>query len=196
MDIITELFKPIQCYACFVHCKHLRNECPIRNNPLCSNCSQTGHSYTDCENYSKCCNCSGPHPATAHICPFYHRAIETLKPKIAIQLAHYTNTNPDTTLTPGITGTEIFRTAAITSKNTEEFLLSLFNSCKTFTDTVPTGPQHDNPDITSHTAIQQPQASTHHTQQIQGQTQEKQLHPDNTRIHTHQAQPQTLTQTT
>ena len=198
MDIITELFKPIQCYACFVHCKHLCNECPTRYNPICSNCSRTGHSYTDCDNNPKCCNCLGSHLATARIYPAYHTAIETLKPKIAAQLVHYThNTHPDATLTPNnISGTEIFRTAAIASKTTEEFLLSLFNSCKTFNEPSQQDNQnaqqeltHDSQidiDNTSITAIQT------HTQDTQTQIPQG-LTQTHTQLQTQKPQGQTHT---
>ena len=131
------------------------------------------------------------------ICPAYHTAIETLKPKIAAQLAHYThNTHPDATLTPNnISGTEIFRTAAIASKTTEEFLLSLFNSCKTSTE--PSQQDNDNAqqeqthdsqidiDNTSITAIQTHTQDTQ-TQMPQGLTQtHTQLQTQKTQGQTH-----------
>ena len=94
---------------------------------------------------------------------------------------HTHNTHPDATLTPNnISGTEIFRTAAIASKTTEEFLLSLFNSCKTFTE--PSQQDNDNAqqeqthdsqidiDNTSITAIQTHTQDTQ-TQMPQGLTQ-------------------------
>ena len=94
---------------------------------------------------------------------------------------HTHNTHPDATLTPNnISGTEIFRTAAIASKNTEEFLLSLFNSCKTSTE--PSQQDNDNAqqeqthdsqidiDNTSITAIQTHTQDTQ-TQMPQGLTQ-------------------------
>ena len=140
-----EYLKPIQFYSCFVFCKHLRNECPTRYTQICSNCSKTGQTYTDCNNDSYCSNCHGPHPATARICPAYHTAIEMLKPKIAVQLAEYIgSTNPDDSST--------------CFKNTDEFLTSLFNSCKSFTNQRPTElPQNEDLDDTRFTGTQHPQ---------------------------------------
>ena len=123
------------------------------------------------------------HPATARICPAYHTAIETLKPKIATQLAHYIN--PDDRLTPDNTnGTEIFRSAALASKTADEFLLSLFNSCKQFTDKTPTQDSHAQQEQihnfqldTDNTSITATQAQIHHTQP---QQQTHDSHPQQT----------------
>ena len=126
-----EFIRAIQCYSCFVWGEHLRNECPTKNNPICSNCSTTGHSYTECTNISLCSNCEGPHSATARVCPAYNTAMETLKPKLAIQLAHYI-TNINSSLTPthnNAIATEILRKAALTANNIDDFVVSLFRSC-------------------------------------------------------------------
>ena len=84
-----EFLRPIQCYSCFVWCNHFRNECPTKDNPICSKCGEQGHNYLDCTNGYNCPNCHGKHSATARICPEYSSAIEKLKPTIAAQLAHF-----------------------------------------------------------------------------------------------------------
>ena len=110
-----EFVRAIQCYSCFIWGNHLRNECPTKLNPICSNCSTTGHTYTECINPPQCSNCQGPHNATARICPAYNTAIETLKPKIASQLAHFiANINsPPTPTHNNAIATEILRKAAL-----------------------------------------------------------------------------------
>ena len=132
-----EFVRAIQCYSCFIWGEHLRNECPTKHSPICSNCSTPGHSYTECTNTSHCSNCQGPHSATARICPAYNSAIETLKPKIAIQLAHYiTNINsPPTPTHNNAIATEILRKAALTADNIDDFVVSLFKSCDILTNT-------------------------------------------------------------
>ena len=121
----------IQCYSCFTWCKHLRPDCPTKHDPqICSNCSQTGHSYTECQNELRCINCEGSHPATARICPEYTKALEHQKTKIAEQLAHLILPllylcifGPDFVNT--------FKTAFLDSENPYDFLNLLFQSFKT-----------------------------------------------------------------
>ena len=133
-----EFFRPIQCYSCFVWCDHLRNECPIRENPICSKCSEYGHNYTECSNAYSCPNCQGSHSATARICPEYTIAIEKCLPKIAAQLAHHLDKSPNpinnTNPSDNAIGTDILRAAALDSKNENEFLISLFKACNIFID--------------------------------------------------------------
>lgn len=131
-----EFFRPIQCYSCFIWCDHLRNECPNRENPICSKCSAYGHNYTECSNAYSCPNCQGTHSATARICPEYNIAIEKCLPKIAAQLAHHLDKSPNQNNNPNPSdnaiGTDILRAAALDSKNEHEFLLSLFKASKIF----------------------------------------------------------------
>ena len=140
-----EFFRAIQCYACFAWCKHYRNNCPLKDNPICSRCSQSGHIYTECpiENKIICCNCGGSHIATARICPEYSTAVENLLPIIAAQLAHHlVKTSPTENQTPSdnAIGTDILRAAALNSENQDDFLLSLFESCKIFANNNPSQP--------------------------------------------------------
>ena len=127
-----DLFRPIQCYSCFQWCQHYRNECPTKHEPqICSNCTETGHLYSECINQPKCLNCQGSHRVTARVCPEYTKVIEMHKPTIAKQLAHYylhtfgTHTQSDTAIS-----TDILRTAILEASNKEEFLTSLFENCK------------------------------------------------------------------
>ena len=137
-----EFLRAIQCYSCFTWCEHLRNECPRRSTPVCSNCSATDHSYKDCTNSTLCYNCSGDHPATARICPAYTTAVEALKPRIAEQLAHYiTGIKSDTNSThDNAIATKILKKAALASDNIDDFVVSLFKACDIFTKNDSTDP--------------------------------------------------------
>lgn len=135
-----EFFRPIQCYSCFAWCNHLRNECPIKDNPICSRCSLHGHSYLQCSNDFNCPNCQGAHPATARFCPEYSIAIEKHFPKIAAQLSHLNKTSNATTnkmSSDNAIGTDVLRAAALDSKTANAFLVSLFEACKIFTNSSP-----------------------------------------------------------
>ena len=82
-------FRPIQCYTCFVWCKHFKPECPNKYDPqICSRCARIGHDYKECSNAPFCLNCQGSHPATARICPEYTKAVQLQLPIIAKQLAY------------------------------------------------------------------------------------------------------------
>ena len=120
----------IQCYSCFCWGKHLRSNCPTKYDiQICSRCSETGHSYTECTKEPKCLNCLNPHPATARICPEYVKALESQKSKIAEELANLILP----LLCTFIMGPNLinaFKTAAIHSKNPYEFLNSLLHSCQ------------------------------------------------------------------
>ena len=183
-----EFFRPIQCYSCFAWCKHLRNECPIRYTPICSNCSETGHSYIDCEKDALCTNCQGPHPATARICPAYDEAIETLKPRIAAQLAHYIPNKSSCQLNTN-TGTDIFRAAALVSNNIDEFLVSLFKACNIFTNQEATNlPNNADLNDTKLTDTLEPHSPR--SQTYAHQTQDQQLQPKTVNSQTYTKMPQ------
>ena len=137
MEIFNICFRATQCYSCFKWCDHLRNECPIKYDSICSRCSNHhGHSYTQCNADFKCANCRGSHPATARICPEYSAAIEKHLPVIVAQLTHLINSIPIINSTPSdkAIGTDILRAATLNSKNKDEFLTSLYESCKIFND--------------------------------------------------------------
>ena len=127
-----EYLRPIQCYSCFEWCNHFRNECPTKDNPICSRCGGYGHNYTECSKPYNCTNCHRSHSATARICPAYSYAIEKIKPTIAAQLAHLLNNNSN-----HATGTDILRAATLDSNNSNDFLTSLFNACQIFTNNNP-----------------------------------------------------------
>ena len=127
-----ELFRTIQCYSCFQWCNHYRPDCPTKHEPqICSRCTKTGHDYSNCTNEHLCINCGGKHPATARICPEYLRAIETHKPAIAKQLAHYVLTHTDSDLnritqTDSTIVTGLLRLSTLEATNEQEFVKYLF----------------------------------------------------------------------
>ena len=135
----------IQCYSCFCWCKHLRSNCPTKHDTqICSRCSETGHSYTECTKEPECLNCLGPHPATARICPEYVKALESQKSKIAEELAHLI-LPLISILIMGPNLINAFKTAAVQSKNPYEFLNALLNSCKNlFLPEYPSSPPDSN----------------------------------------------------
>ena len=128
-----EFFRPIQCYSCFIWGNHLRNECPTKENPICSRCSEYGHLYTDCSNNFCCPNCQGNHSATARICPEYKITVEKLLPVNARQLAYLLNNTANVTPSDNAICTDMLRAAALDSRTKEEFLDSLFKACQCFT---------------------------------------------------------------
>ena len=121
----------IQCYSCFIWCRHLRSECPSKNDPqICSHCTETGHKYTECPNNPYCINCHESHPATARICPAYLKALEEQKPLIARQLAYLILSNHTTTQNSENAIIKAIKSATLESNTPLEFLALLFQTCK------------------------------------------------------------------
>ena len=133
MEYFNKCFKAIQCYSCFMWCDHLRNECPTKYEPICSHCSRPGHNFNQCPNEYKCVNCGRAHPATARICPEYSIAVEKHLSVITTQLVQSkVITSENSPPSDNAIGTDILRAAALNSNNSNEFLSSLYESCKVF----------------------------------------------------------------
>lgn len=69
------------CFNCYQMEDHLTKECPHINLKLCSECSETGHTYRDCKNTEKgCINCKNSgyqsnHRTLAMSCPLRKKII-------------------------------------------------------------------------------------------------------------------------
>jgi len=73
-QITKEKFTPIQtCFKCYKVNNHNTSDCP-QTQSICSICSQSGHTYTDCTSNNKIClNCPPPnnnHGTMYHGCPY------------------------------------------------------------------------------------------------------------------------------
>ena len=71
------------CYKCYALEEHTTASCtkPI-NYKVCSLCSQTGHTFKECQAYEKTCiNCKGPHSTLAMSCPHRKRIQKEKKTK-------------------------------------------------------------------------------------------------------------------
>ena len=75
---LIELYipKPMFCFNC-QKLGHTKKRCR-RQNPVCSRCSQEGHQARDCNNPTKCNNCSGNHKSVDKKCPTYEFKAEVL----------------------------------------------------------------------------------------------------------------------
>ena len=78
------------CFACYQYEDHPTAECPHKDNKICSNCAETGHTFRDCQNAElrKCVNCTregrqeyNTHKTMAMSCPVKKRAISEKKDK-------------------------------------------------------------------------------------------------------------------
>lgn len=78
-QIKQETFTPLMtCFTCFKYERHSTYQCPDRGMvTLCSECSESGHTWRECKSTTKkCVNCGGPHRTLAMACPIKKKAIE------------------------------------------------------------------------------------------------------------------------
>ena len=128
-----EHYKLIQCYNCLEFC-HTRNNC--QNETKCSRCGYAHeYPYTDCRATPKCCNCEGPHSATARICPKYIEAFVSNEQKSAEQLSlkyPHLFTSPPSSPQPQHSNdsdiSHILRAARLASKDPNDFANQLFQA--------------------------------------------------------------------
>ena len=174
----------IQCYSCFSWCKHLRSECPTKNDPqICSNCSETGHIYTECFNDPYCLNCQNSHPATARICPTYLKALEEQKPLIAQQLAHLIlhNSLPTNNLESDIF--KAIKSATLNSNTPLEFSSLLLDACKTLFSETSDDELNVNPNESSNPPVEPPEILTKNESSLNNADLENELKLAQSTIH-------------
>ena len=81
-NIKKEEYTPINvCYKCYKLEDHHTNQCPQEANyKVCSECSSTEHTWTNCNNtFKKCLNCNGDHRTLAFKCPSRKTLVEEKK---------------------------------------------------------------------------------------------------------------------
>lgn len=70
-----------QCMHCYEY-THNKSKCPNKQNKYCSECGETGHTYTECNNSNKkCLRCGGSHRTLANKCPERQKIIKETEVK-------------------------------------------------------------------------------------------------------------------
>lgn len=80
-QIQIEEFINVQiCFTCYKMESHQSKDCPNKQSPICSECGEKGHKWTECTNTIKMCiNCGGAHRTMAMACPIKKEIIKNKK---------------------------------------------------------------------------------------------------------------------